>query len=339
MIIKNLLLNFIVAIYFLNFIRWELKKIMRQNPDEIEYIKLLEYIRNHPDDKIKDNSILQILHNQFIPGTMDSVFPVIDDFVGKDSPDGMVITFTNAAAKYYNSLVLNSRINYDMTKLINIDAKFFVNETQQYRIGNLTNYQAEVEINNQRRIGRLYQASETQIKLFKGAMKKYIINSIIPFHITIAEGSRIMLLQNIDISCGLINGARGTFIEYIPDIDAMKIKFDIQEESEESILIKRRKSVELQLNEGKKMFMYQFPIKLVWAVTAHKSQGQTLERAAINVGEPAFAHGSLYVVLSRVKSLKNILLFGLSEWPTEGPQFHINPYIQNEQNAQAENDF
>ena len=93
-------------------------------------------------------------------------------------------------------------------------------------------------------------------------MKKHIINSIIPFHITIAEGSRIMLLQNIDISCGLISGARGTFIEYIPDIDAMKIKFDIQEESEEPILIKRRKSVELQLNEGKKMFMYQFPIKL-----------------------------------------------------------------------------
>ena len=71
---------------------------------------------------------------------------------------------------------------------------------------------------------------------------------------------------------------------------------------------------------------------MLWAVTAHKSQGQTLERAAINVGEPAFAHGSLYVALSRVKSLKNILLFGLSEWPTEGPQLHINPYIQNEQN-------
>ena len=84
--------------------------------------------------------------------------------------------------------------------------------------------------------------------------------------------------------------------------------------------------------------MYQFPIKLAWAVTAHKSQGQTLTRAAINVSEPAFAHGSLYVALSRIKSLNNIKLFGLDEWPNDGPQFHINPFIHHEQNVQAENE-
>ena len=85
--------------------------------------------------------------------------------------------------------------------------------------------------------------------------------------------------------------------------------------------------------------MYQFPVKLAWAVTAHKSQGQTLTRAAINIGEPAFAHGSLYVALSRVKSLRNIMLFGMDEWPEKGPNFHMNSYIQAEQNVQAENEF
>ena len=148
-----------------------------------------------------------------------------------------------------------------------------------------------------------------------------------------------MLLQNIDIASGLINGARGTFLEYVPDVDALMIKFDLQDEDEAPILITRRKSVQYQINEGKTIFMYQFPIKLAWAVTAHKSQGQTLVKAAIHIGEPAFAHGSLYVALSRVKSLNNILLFGLSECPENGPTFHVNPYIQHEQNAPAENTF
>ena len=45
--------------------------------------------------------------------------------------------------------------------------------------------------------------------------------------------------------------------------------------------IQRKKSVEYQFQNGKSIFMYQFPIKLSWAVTAHKSKGQTLSKVAI----------------------------------------------------------
>ena len=139
----------------------------------------------------------------------------------------MVITFTNRTAKNYNLLVLKSRINNDSSKLLRIDAKFFINDMGAFR-SDIINIGEENEMNNQRRIPRIYQASENQIRMFRGVMKKHIINSIIPFHLTIANGSRIMLIQNIDISRGLINGARGVFLEYIPQIDAMKIKFDLQ---------------------------------------------------------------------------------------------------------------
>ena len=104
-------------------------------------------------------------------------------------------------------------------------------------------------------------------------------------------------------------------------------------------MVTRTKSTEYQINNGKVIFMYQFPIKLAWAVTAHKSQGQTLEKCAIDIGEKAFAHGSFYVALSRVKSLKNVMLFGLDKWPEGGPMFHVNPYIQTKQNEQAANEF
>lgn len=50
-----------------------------------------------------------------------------------------------------------------------------------------------------------------------------------------------------------------------------------------------------------------FPIKLAWAVTVHKSQGLTFERAVIDVGQ-AFAPGQVYVALSRLRSLDGLVL-------------------------------
>jgi hypothetical protein len=52
----------------------------------------------------------------------------------------------------------------------------------------------------------------------------------------------------------------------------------------------------------------QYPLKLAWAVTIHKSQGQTFERVMIDVGYGTFAHGQMYVALSRCTSLEGIIL-------------------------------
>jgi ATP-dependent DNA helicase PIF1 len=49
----------------------------------------------------------------------------------------------------------------------------------------------------------------------------------------------------------------------------------------------------------------QIPLKLAWALTIHKAQGSTLDRAEIDIGE-AFAAGQVYVALSRVRNLKSL---------------------------------
>jgi ATP-dependent DNA helicase PIF1 len=67
---------------------------------------------------------------------------------------------------------------------------------------------------------------------------------------------------------------------------------------------------EMSQGLGSKVIGYftQYPLKLAWAVTIHKSQGQTFDRVIIDIGFGTFSHGQIYVALSRCTTLKGLIL-------------------------------
>ncbi len=61
---------------------------------------------------------------------------------------------------------------------------------------------------------------------------------------------------------------------------------------------------------AKSLSRTQLPLTLAWAITIHKSQGATYDKAIVNIGEKEIALGLTYVAFSRVRTLEGLLLRG-----------------------------
>ena len=82
-----------------------------------------------------------------------------------------------------------------------------------------------------------------------------------------------------------------------------KVRYEVEEEFDEDTGKFREVLTAVPIAEYR-----QIPLRLAWAVTVHKSQGQTYEEVQIDMGRGAFSPGHTYVALSRVRSLEGLYL-------------------------------
>ncbi len=123
-------------------------------------------------------------------------------------------------------------------------------------------------------------------------------------------GAQIMFIRN-DMEKAYFNGKlakvrsitdEGVEVEMLDNGSSYTLKKEVWE-NKRYVVNARSKQQEEEI-EGT---FEQYPVKLAWAITVHKSQGLTFDKAIIDVGN-AFAPGQVYVALSRLRSLKGLTL-------------------------------
>jgi ATP-dependent DNA helicase PIF1 len=116
-------------------------------------------------------------------------------------------------------------------------------------------------------------------------------------------GSQVMLIWNIDVLSGLVNGSRGVITKFARgqpvivfdnslEITIEKIDFEVDMGSD--ILVRK-----------------QFPLILAWALTIHKCQGATLSHVITDLSK-VFCNAQSYVTLSRVRALDSLYLLAIN---------------------------
>jgi ATP-dependent DNA helicase PIF1 len=127
--------------------------------------------------------------------------------------------------------------------------------------------------------------------------------------LTLKPGAKVMLLRN-DPDRRWVNGTIARVARLAED--RIWVEVDGSEHEIERVAWENRRyaydKVEEKIVETVAGTFRQFPLRLAWAMTIHKSQGLSLDKVYIDLGRGTFAHGQTYVALSRCRTMEGLAL-------------------------------
>ncbi|XP_076645770.1 pif1 DNA helicase [Halictus rubicundus] len=202
----------------------------------------------------------------------------------------------------------------------------FVNILNNIRIGRVTDDIAEIlkatakqKIENNgilatrlcSHVNEAEEINEFQLNELKGESKTYTAQDsdpsmtqtlnqqlTAPGKLVLKVGAQVMLLKNINVSDGLVNGARGVITKFQNSTPVVQFKSGTQYSA-------KLETWSLKTAAGSIIHRKQIPLKLAWAFSIHKSQGLTLDCVEMCLGR-VFNAGQSYVALSRAQSLQSL---------------------------------
>lgn len=206
----------------------------------------------------------------------------------------------------------------------------WVSSVEERFITHLTSHVEDAVQLNLAKLAELPNMERLYPAIITGDFKDGLISA--EKNLLLKEGAQVMLIRNDTNSLkDFYNGKIGEVVKMSEDVITLRFE-DVRE-----IDVERAMWQSLDYNavsgqvEVTGQFR-QFPLRLAWAVTIHKSQGLTFERAAIDASK-SFAPGQVYVALSRVKSLHGLSLISKLNRDSIQVNSGISTYLNTSRSA------
>lgn len=228
-----------------------------------------------------------------------------------------------------------SLVKIEFKKIYRQNDKEFIELLEKFRVGNVTMrdlmkinqnvadpskaegnemivtlavYRDDATIINETRLAQLSGDSRKYTSNYDGNASK--LSGVVEDTLELKVGAQVMFLRN-DCDGRWANGTIGR----VTSLDEDHV--DVELSNGENYTVGREcwEAYDYQYDEVKKICkqekvgsVTQFPLRLAWAITIHKSQGLTFDKLAIDFGRGAFTYGQVYVALSRARSLDGLQL-------------------------------
>ncbi|WP_113663701.1 helix-turn-helix domain-containing protein [Pedobacter nanyangensis] len=174
----------------------------------------------------------------------------------------------------------------------------------------LTTHNSKADTMNRNSLNEL----EGKSYFYKATIDKEFAESAYPIEKTLElkVGAQVMFVKNdpkgeqrfFNGKLAVVSKLGNDFIEVLPE--GNKYPIMIEQYVWKNIRYTTNKHTN-EIEEEEIGTFTQYPLKLAWAITVHKSQGLTFDRAIVDIGD-AFAPGQIYVALSRLRSLDGLIL-------------------------------
>ncbi|XP_011858766.1 PREDICTED: ATP-dependent DNA helicase PIF1 [Vollenhovia emeryi] len=191
------------------------------------------------------------------------------------------------------------RVTDDIVDILKETAKQKI-ESNGVLATRLCSHVREADEINEFQLNELKGESKVYTALDSDSSMTYMLDQQLPIpgKLVLKVGAQIMLLKNMNVNSGLVNGARGVVVDFKNDVPVIQLRSGTHYEA-------KMEKWAIKTSSGAVIHRKQVPLKLAWAFSIHKSQGLTLDCVEMCLSR-VFDAGQSYVALSRAQSLQSL---------------------------------